>query len=210
MLRDSGLPGLLIILDEVETLQRVRGDVREKALNALRQLIDEIDAGRFPGLYLAITGTPAFFDGPQGIQRLAPLAQRLHVDFTTEARFDNPRAVQLRLSPFTKDSLIEVGTRVTQLFADGSPHTDRIRQRADSVLLEDLAQAVAGKLGGKVGVAPRLYLKKLVGDVLDRIDQFPDFDPRRDYALTVTPTELTLVEQSAAGVASVDDIKLSL
>jgi hypothetical protein len=76
--------------------------------------------------------------------------------------------------------------------------------------LEDLAQAVAGKLGGKVGVAPRLYLKKLVGDVLDRIDQFPDFDPRRDYALTVTPTELTLVEQSAAGVASVDDIKLSL
>jgi len=210
LLRDSGLPGLLIILDEVETLQRVRGDVREKALNALRQLIDEIDAGRFPGLYLVITGTPAFFDGPQGIQRLAPLAQRLHVDFTTEARFDNPRAVQLRLSPFTKDSLIEVGTRVTQLFAHGSPHTDRIRQRADSALLEDLAQAVAGKLGGKVGVAPRLYLKKLVGDVLDRIDQFPDFDPRRDYALTVTPTELTLVEQSAAGVASVDDIKLSL
>lgn len=210
LLRDSGLPGLLIILDEVETLQRVRGDVREKALNALRQLIDEVDAGRFPGLYLVITGTPAFFEGPQGVQRLAPLAQRLHVDFTTEARFDNPRAVQLRLSAFTKESLIEVGTRVTQLFAHGSPNAERIRQRADAALLDDLAQAVAGKLGGKVGVAPRLYLKKLVGDVLDRIDQFPDFDPRRDYALTVTPTELTLVEQSAAGVASVDDIKLSL
>jgi hypothetical protein len=201
---------LLIILDEVETLQRVRGDVREKALNALRQLIDEIDAGRFPGLYLVITGTPAFFDSPQGVQRLAPLAQRLHVDFTTEARFDNPRAVQLRLSPFTKDSLIEVGSRVTQLFAQGTPNTERIRQRADATLLEDLAQAVAGKLGGKVGVAPRLYLKKLVGDVLDRIDQFPDFDPRRDYALTVNATELTLVEQSAAGVASVDDIKLNV
>jgi hypothetical protein len=210
LLRDSGLPGLLIILDEVETLQRVRGDVREKALNALRQLIDEVDAGRFPGLYLVITGTPAFFEGPQGVQRLAPLAQRLHVDFTTEARFDNPRAVQLRLSAFTKDSLIEVGTRVTQLFAHGSPNAERVRQRADAALLADLAEAVAGRLGGKVGVAPRLYLKKLVGDVLDRIDQFPDFDPRRDYALTVSSTELTLVEQSAAGVASVDDIKLSL
>lgn len=68
VLRDSGHPGLLVVLDEVETLQRVRADVREKSLNALRQLIDEIDAGRFPGLFLVITGTPAFFDGPQGLQ----------------------------------------------------------------------------------------------------------------------------------------------
>ncbi len=65
VLRDAGHPGLLLVLDEVETLQRVRADVRDKALNALRQLIDEVDAGRFPGLYLVITGTPAFFDGPR-------------------------------------------------------------------------------------------------------------------------------------------------
>lgn len=58
VLRDCGHPGLLLVLDEVKTLQRARGDVREKALNALRQLLDEIDAGRFPGLFLVITGTP--------------------------------------------------------------------------------------------------------------------------------------------------------
>ena len=51
------------MLDEVETLQRVRSDAREKALNALRQLIDELDAGRFPGLLLVITGTPTFLTG---------------------------------------------------------------------------------------------------------------------------------------------------
>ena len=67
VLRDAGHPGLLLVLDEVETLQRVRGDVRDKALNALRQLIDEIDAGRYPGLFLVITGTPAFYDGPSGV-----------------------------------------------------------------------------------------------------------------------------------------------
>lgn len=66
VLRDTGFPGLVLVLDEVETLQRVRGDVREKSLNALRQFMDEIDSGRFPGLYLMITGTPAFYDGPQG------------------------------------------------------------------------------------------------------------------------------------------------
>jgi hypothetical protein len=88
VLRDAGHPGLILVLDEVETLQRVRGDVRDKAFNALRQLIDEIDSGRYPGLFLVITGTPAFYDGPSGIARLAPLAQRLATDFATDARLD--------------------------------------------------------------------------------------------------------------------------
>ena len=95
ILRDSGHPGLLLVLDETETLQRVRSDVRDKGLNALRQLADDVDAGRFPGLYLLITGTPAFYDGPQGVTRLTPLAQRLATDFGTDSRFDSPRAVQL-------------------------------------------------------------------------------------------------------------------
>ena len=85
--------------------------MRDKSLNALRQMLDEIDAGRFPGLYLLITGTTAFFEGPQGVQRLEPLAQRLHVDFQTDARFDNPRAVQIRLSPFDLNKLFLVGCR---------------------------------------------------------------------------------------------------
>ena len=72
ILRDSGFSGLVVVLDEVETLQRVRSDVREKSLNALRQVIDEIDSGRFPGLYLVITGTPAFFEGPQGCSACHP------------------------------------------------------------------------------------------------------------------------------------------
>src|SRR5439155_3407935 len=118
VLRGCGHPGLVVVLDEVETLQRMRSDGRDRALNALRQLIDEVDQGRFPGLYLVITGTPAFFDGPQGAQRLTPLAQRLQTDFQTDARFDNPRAVQIRLLGFTIDGLAEVGRRVRDLFAE--------------------------------------------------------------------------------------------
>jgi hypothetical protein len=64
---------VVLVLDEVETLQRVRVDSREKALNALRQLIDELDAGRFPGLLLVITGTPSLFDGLQGMRKLPPI-----------------------------------------------------------------------------------------------------------------------------------------
>jgi P-loop Domain of unknown function (DUF2791) len=203
VLRDSGHPGLLLVLDEVETLQRVRSDVRDKALNALRQLVDDVYAGRFPGLYVLITGTPAFFDGPQGVQRLAPLAQRLATDFTTDAKFDNPRAVQIRLPGFTLERLAELGRTVRDLYGG-----QEVSTRVDDGYLVELARSVTGHLGGQVGVAPRVYLKKLVADVLDRVDQYPDFDPRQHYALTLRSDELTDVERNAA--ASADDIDLPL
>lgn len=208
ILRDSGFSGLVMVLDEVETLQRMRTDTREKGLNALRQWIDEIDAGRYPGLYLVITGTPAFYDGPQGAQRLAPLAQRLHVDFGTDRRFDNPRAVQIRLAAFDHTSLLAVGRRVRDIYADGRPNEQRLRAVVDDSYLDALARAVAGGLGGKVGVAPRLFLKKLVSDVLDRVDLHDDFDPRKHYTLTLAETEMSATERAAASAASVDDIEL--
>jgi len=207
ILKDSGYSGLVLVLDEIETLQRVRGDVREKGLNALRQLIDDIDGGRFPNLYLLITGTPAFFDGPQGIRRLEPLAQRLHVDFQTDARFDNPRAVQLRLSPFDHDRLLEVGVKVRELYLEDASSPDRVRQLATDRYVGILARSVAGRLGGKVGIAPRLFLKKLVADVLDRIDQFENFDPTQHYQLTINSSEMTAVERESQA-QSVDDIEL--
>jgi hypothetical protein len=154
-----------------------------------------------------ITGTPAFYDGPQGIQRLQPLAQRLHVDFGKDARFDNPRAVQIRLRPFDLQKLAEVGRNVRAIYAQRSDLPERINSVMSDDLIRDLAASVTGQLGGKVGVAPRIFLKKLVAEVLDRVDQFPDFDPRRDYGLKVTAAELSEEEQ---GALSPDDIELKL
>jgi hypothetical protein len=205
VLKGARHPGLLLVIDEVETIQRMRSDTRAKALNALRQWIDELDAGRYPGLYLMITGTPAFFDGRMGVQSLPPLAQRLATDFTTDARFDNPRAPQIRLASFDIDRLVEVGIRVREVYADGAEDPVRIRSVVDDAYIRDLATGVAGKLGGKVGIAPRIFLKKLVSDVLDRVDQFPEFDPRQHYALTLAGNELTDTERAAT---SPDEIEL--
>ncbi|GAT68503.1 ATP-binding protein [Planomonospora sphaerica] len=213
VLQDCGHPGLLVVLDEIETLQRVRSDVREKALNALRQLIDEVDSGRFPGLYLLITGTPAFFDGAQGVQRLTPLAQRLATDFGGDPRFDSPRSVQLRLTGFDLPKLVKLGCAVRDLYASGSAAPDRITSLVGEAYVADLAQVITGTLGGQVGVAPRLFLRKLVDGVLDRVEEFPDFDPRRDYALTVSVRELTEVERnvlSPGSASDVDDVDLDL
>jgi P-loop Domain of unknown function (DUF2791) len=85
--------------------------------------------------------------------------------------------------------------------------TDRVRRLAPDDYIDVLARSVAGKLGGKVGIAPRLFLKKLVSDVLDRIDQFEDFDPTKHYQLTINTSEMTAIERESQA-QSVDDIEL--
>jgi hypothetical protein len=208
VLQQCGRPGLMLILDEVETIQRVRSDSRDKSLEAIRKLIDDMYGGRFAGLYVLITGTPAFFDGPNGVKRLPPLAQRLHVDFSGDARWDNPRDVQVRLFPFDQQRLIEVGRRVRDLYPSASP--DRMKARVSDAVIARLATTVAGKLGGKVGVAPRIFLRKLVATILDRVDLFPDFDPTKDLDIRISPDELMLEEQAAAAGKKLDDIEIDL
>lgn len=215
VLSGSGHKGLVLVLDEVETLQRMRGDVREKALNALRQWIDELDSGRYPGMYLVITGTTAFFEGRQGIKRLPPLDQRIGVRFDADPRFDNPRQPQIRLQAFDFDRLVDVGSRVRDLYVTGIEQdaAERISRLIDDPYLRVLAQSVAGELGGQVGIAPRQYLRMLV-DVMDRVEMFADFVPREHFTPTLETADLTENELSAAASSSSgslddpDDIEL--
>lgn len=210
VLRDSGNGGLVLVLDEVETLQRVRSDVREKSLNALRQWLDELDSGRFPGLVLVITGTPIFFDGPQGIKKSQPLAQRLATEFQNDNRFDNPRAPQIRLMPFKHEALVEVGKKVRSIFVAGLANSDRVLSTVDDQVISSLASGIAGRLGGEVGLAPRIFLKKLVLELLDIAELKPDFNPREHYKPVIAGEELNEAERSAIGSLSPDEVQLDL
>jgi hypothetical protein len=191
---------LVLVLDEVETIQRVRADSREKSLNALRQLIDDLVADRFPGLYVLMTGTPQFFEGPQGVRRLQPLAQRLETHFGADPRFDSARAPQIRLMPFDLERMVTVGERVRGLYPSAVP--ERLAERVDGAMVRRLAEAVAGQLGGKVGIAPRIFLKRLVG-LLDQVEEHAEFEPKVHYTLALGAEELTAEERAVAGLDSV-------
>ena len=98
------------------------------------------------------------------------------------------------------------------LYASGAANGKRVAAVVDDAYLADLARAVTGGLGGQVGIAPRLFLRKLVEQVLDRVDQFDDFDPRKHYALTLSAGELTDVERDAwtQRATDADDVELDL
>ena len=132
-------------------------------------------------------GTPDFFDGYKGLKGLAALHQRVQVSFGEDARFDNLRAAQVRLMPFTEDRLLWVGQRVRDLYP--ARDAERVRRRLDDGFLRALVAQVTAGFGGKVALAPRLFLRELV-DVLDRVDQYEDFDPMVHYRLVIDEGQL--------------------
>ena len=134
----------------------------------------------------------------------------MHVDFQTDAKFDNPRAIQLRLSAFDLARLEAVGRKVRDIFCQHCKNADRVSSLCDDPYIQVLAESVTGKLGGKVGIAPRIFLKKLVEDVMDRVDLHDEFNPRQDYKLTIGENELQPVEREAMAATNVDDINLEL
>lgn len=194
LLRQSGYSGLVVVLDEVETVQRMNAQPREKSLNALRQLMDMLANDDLPGLYLVVTGTRDFFEGYKGLKSLPPLFQRVQVNFGDDPRWDNLRAGQVRLHPFTEERLLTVARRICSLYP--ATHADRVAARVDDRFLHALVAQVTSGFGGQVALAPRLFLRELV-DVLDRVDQHEGYDPVSHYRLELDDARLTAQELAA-------------
>lgn len=194
LLRQSDYAGLFVVLDEVETIQRLRADTRGRSLHTLRQLMDMLSEDRLPGLYLVVTGTPAFFEGPRGIRELAPLRDRLALGPGDDPRFENWKAPQVRLRAFDAERLRQVGRAVRDLYPARDP--ERLRSVADDAFVAALVDELTEGFGGRVDVVPRLFLRTLV-DALDRADTHPDYDPRAHHRVRIEPDELKDEEREA-------------
>ncbi len=194
LLRQSEHAGLVVVLDEVETIQRMPSQTRDKSFDALRQLVDLLHEGGLPGLYLVVTGTPELFDGYKGLRGTTALHQRIATKFGDDPRYDNLRAPQVRLSPFDASRLGEVGRRVRALYPAENP--ERVRAKVDERFLDVLVRQVTQGFGGDVGVTPRTFLRELV-DVMDRVDLHEAFEPAVEYRLHVDEDALTPQELDA-------------
>lgn len=175
--KSAGHSGLLLIIDEVETVLRLRRPERLKSLEVLRQLVDAVDAQEFSGLHLLFTGTPDFFDSPGGVPLLQPLQERISVQFK-EGEPDNLRQAQVRLKPFNSERLLQVAERIVELYP--ADHPERVRAKITPELLRSFVDRVTAGFGGRIEVAPRIFLRELVNS-MDLVDQHESYDPGRDY-----------------------------
>jgi hypothetical protein len=199
IVKAAGYKGLLIVIDEAETILRMRADSRHKSLNGIRQIADA--AGSYHGLLWAFTGTPEFFDTRHGVAGLAPLHDRIR--FLKQGRFASLRQAQLELLPFDTDRLRSVALRLREFF----PAADRARleQEVSAEFIDRLVAQVTAGFRGDVGVVPRQFLREFVTQ-MDLVEEHDDYTPMSEYGFT--PAELSAEEQHAltgAPLVSGDD-----
>jgi hypothetical protein len=178
IIKAAGYAGLVIVVDEMETILRMRRDVREKSMNGLRQILDASD--KFPGLLWVFTGTAEFFDVQRGVAGLAPLHDRIR--FQSSGGMSTPRQPQLELKPFDRERLVEVALKLRECFPAEDPAL--IQQKVTTAVIEGLADQVTRGFQGDVGVIPRHFLRAFV-NVLDLVDTEPEYDPARAENLKI-------------------------
>lgn len=170
IVKASGYKGLVIVIDEVETVLRMRHDSRGKSLNGIRQICDAAD--RYKGLLWIFTGTPEFFDTKRGVAGLEPLSER--IQFLVSGGFANPRQPQLELKPFDANRLKEVALKLREIYPTANRNS--LISKTTSGFIEQLVAKVTAGFKGDVGVVPRQFLRQFV-NVLDLVAENEDFDP---------------------------------
>jgi hypothetical protein len=203
IVKAAGYKGLVVVIDEAETILRMRADSRHKSLNGIRQIADA--AGSYPGMLWVFTGTPEFFDTRHGVAGLAPLHDRIR--FMKQGRFASLRQAQLELVPFDADRLRSVAMRLRELY----PATDRVRleDAVSTAFVERLVAAVTAGFKGDVGVVPRQFLREFVTQ-LDMVEEHADYDPMAEYGFQAR--ELSPEEQhvlTGAPLVALDDDEAS-
>jgi hypothetical protein len=186
IVKAAGYAGLLIVIDEAETILRMRSDSRHKSLNGIRQIADA--AGSYPGLLWLFTGTPEFFDTRHGVAGLTPLHDRIR--FLSQGRFASLRQAQLELLPFDAERLRSVALRLRELF----PAADRAEfdRKVSPAFIARLVSEVTVGFKGDVGVVPRQFLRELVTQ-MDLVEEHPAYDPMTEYGFK--PEKLSSEEQ---------------
>jgi len=192
IIKHAGYSGLVIVIDEAETILRMRGDVRGKSLNAIRQIVDA--SSGYPGLLWVFTGTPTFFDDRQGVKGVEALYARIKYEELNGV--PSLRQPQLALKPFDRERLLKVALKLRSLHPDLAP--DTAERRFPRELVEQLVDKVTEGFRGDVGVVPRQFLRTFV-NVLDVLADDPAQDAHA--LLGFTPDPETLTPQEAAVLA---------
>ena len=187
IIKSAGYTGLVIVIDEAETILRMRGDVRGKSLNAIRQIVDA--ASSYPKLLWVFTGTPTFFDDRRGVKGVEALYAR--IKYEELSGIPNLRAPQLALKPFDRDRLLKVALKLRSLHPDLA--AEEAEQRVPRDLVEQLVDKVTEGFRGDVGVVPRQFLRTFV-NVLDVLADDPDQSAHE--LLGFQPAELTAEEEA--------------
>jgi len=171
LLRACGLPGLIWVIDEVETVQRLPNErQREKSYESLRVLIDQVAENALPGLQLIVTGTPRLYEDLRyGIPSYQALKDRI-VKLSFPNGGGSLRQPILTLRGFDFDLLLLVAKKIREIH--GRAFNWRPEERLTDGHIGHLAELAVSAFGGHVERTPRVFLREVV-HLCDMLQEYP-------------------------------------
>jgi BREX system ATP-binding protein BrxC/D len=161
ILQASGVKGLVWVVDEVETVQRLPNPrQRDNSYESLRVLVDQVAENALPGLLLIVTGTPRLFEDPRyGVPSYQALKDRINQIEFPDGR-QSVRQPLLTLRGFDFEHLLQVGTKIREIHAHALSWQPE--QRLTDEHLDRLAEMAVSAFGGHVERTPRIFLREVV------------------------------------------------
>jgi hypothetical protein len=165
LLRQAGYLGLVILLDEAESMMRLAAPQRQAAYNAIREIIDTCET-EFPGCLFIFAGTQKWFEDEfNGVAQYRALYERIRNTQKDSVR--DLRQPIIRLEGLEQNSLMALATRVREMH--GIAYDWNALAGFPNREMREYISRVSTRFGN-VQQKPRGFLKGLV-DVLDARQQ---------------------------------------
>ncbi len=158
------VPGMVVIMDELESIMNRRRDVRERTFNQLREIIDRLSAGFLQRTYFLWLGTDVWFENKnRGIASYHALYDRMK-NITGD---DSGKSLILSLKPLELDGFKMLARKLIKLYRECYSFDGG--KEIEELLAKSLKQQYTG-VDGKIRPTTR-EMTKLTVEFLDSMRQ---------------------------------------
>lgn len=169
--RMAGYNGLLVCIDELATIARLKSQTRNKNFEVLLNIInDTAQADTTEYLGFIFSGTPVFLeDKVKGMFSYGALKQRLADNPFSKKEMRDLTQPVIRLENLSQEELYVLFLNIRDVFANKDPD----RYLIDDNGIKRYLQWLLNRLGSAAYTSPRESVRTFVG-LLSQLENFPD------------------------------------
>ena len=166
----AGYAGLIVNIDELAILSRLKSTVRNKNFERMLTIINDSLQGTTENLGFIFGGTPEFLeDKYKGMYSYGALETRLAENPFSKEGMEDLSGPVIRLKNLTQEELYILFINIRNVFASGCEDNFLVTDQQIEYFLNWIVQ----RLGAKAFLTPRESIKSFVG-LLTQLENYPD------------------------------------
>jgi hypothetical protein len=172
-LRHFGFRGLVVLVDEVESVLNQTAPRRRESYQTLRLLVDRENTPAHT-LVAASTTPPMYTDSQRGMSTYPALWSRVRPESQTNFVNYHATLIDLTRTPLSESNYMEIARCICAIHVRARGHQS-LHEVLETFLVEAAKVAASGRL--TLTYSPTRVFVKLVTDTLELIHQHPQFQP---------------------------------